>query len=82
MGHFSQHLLPGGHRIDVHQDVEEAIPPLSPADVKNGNALSFLPCEADAAVQKWTLRPGGNLVALGTDTCAVVVYRSYRGQSS
>ena len=67
MGHFSRYLRPGGRRVEVKQTVETVPPPLSPADVKNGNALSFLPCKADSAVQRWTHAPHGGVVAHGTN---------------
>ncbi|KAL1526948.1 hypothetical protein AB1Y20_015638 [Prymnesium parvum] len=68
MGHFSRYFTPGARRIETHQSVEPNIPPLSPSDIKNGNALSFLPCEEDSLVQRWVLGPGGTIVSLGTDS--------------
>ena len=76
MGHFSRYLLPGATRVEVANSVEAEAPPLSPADIKNGAALSFVPCESASLVQHWTFKGakearGGDglrqLVAAGTD---------------
>ena len=72
MGHFSRYLRPGMRRVRLDNLVETEVPPLSPADIKNGVALSFLPCEAGNAVQQFRLTPKVSgkmgLVAAGTDT--------------
>ena len=67
MGHLSRFLLPGAKRVELQQDLETEIPPLTAADVKNGNALSFVPCEEGAEVQQWQLGKDGTIVAKGTD---------------
>ena len=68
MGHFSRYLQPGSRRVGLTNTVETQIPPLVAADIKNGVALAFHQCEADALVQQFRKGPDGSLVALGTDT--------------
>ena len=53
MGQFSRYLRPGGKRIGLSNTVESEIPPLAPADIKNGVALAFHTCEQGSAVQKF-----------------------------
>ena len=67
MGHFSRYLLPGSKRVELKQTVETEIPPLAPADIKNGVALSFLPCDDSNEVQRFRLIDGDTLVADGTN---------------
>ena len=71
MGHFSRYLRPGMRKVKLTNLVETEWPPLSPADVKNGAALAFLPCEAGNAVQQFRLTGKHaetmGIVASGTD---------------
>ena len=53
MGQFARYLRPGGKRIGLSNTVESEIPPLAPADIKNGVALAFHTCEQGSAVQKF-----------------------------
>lgn len=68
MGHFSRYIRPGMRRVGLSNTVETEAPPLAPADIKNGVALAFVPCEAGNAVQLWTTYGEGNvtIVAQGT----------------
>ena len=69
MGHFSRYFMPGMKHVALTNTVETEPPPLSPADIKNGVALRFLPCEADNAIQRFhSGADGTTLIAHGTDT--------------
>ena len=66
MGHFSRYIPRGARRISLRNSVEIAAPPLSPGDVRNGQAVLFAPCDGDD-VQKWSVDDGGGLLVRGTN---------------
>jgi len=67
MGQFSRYLAPGSKRVGLTNTVEIEIPPLAPADIKNGVALAFHTCEEESLVQRFVHGPGGSIIAQGTD---------------
>ena len=68
MGHFSRYFTPGMKHVALTNTVETEPPPLKPADIKNGVALRFLPCEPDNAIQRFSSGADGTtLIAHGTD---------------
>ena len=66
MGHFSRFIPAGSKRIALDNSVETHAPPLSPDDVKNGQAMIFAPCNGND-VQKWKLDSTGSFSVRGTD---------------
>jgi len=75
MGHFSRYLVPGAKRVQVSNTVEVEIPQVTAADIKNGAALLFEPCDAASAVQQFRFatasliadKIAASLIANGTD---------------
>jgi hypothetical protein len=66
VGHFSRFIPQGSRRILLHNSAQATLPPVSAADVMNGQPLVFQPCD-DLGVQQWGLDSSHSLVVPGTN---------------